>query len=333
MDLFLTITSAYDTLTEHQQVFAAEAENDLIRLPPHVGEGYIQGVQLTNGISVLLYDFVLRQSLTVRTVVEKTADTYSIFLNVLANRVDKHLGDEAETLSRHSATGLFFYSPDTTSQAVYAPDERYVLLFLTFTRAGLLPLLDAGAAPALLAPENRFGYYQSVDLTIEGLAKQIFRAHEAPLSKMRLLSQTTLLIDHVLRASLSEGKQDLSGFLQDDLQKLFEARKLLTVRHENPPTIAELSSLVGMSETKLKRAFKQVFELSIHQYGQSVRMLRAKELLESKRFSASEVAYQVGYSNLTHFGEAFRKRYGVLPGQFLGTVLHSATVTEMAGMG
>lgn len=323
MDLVLTIQSAYESLADHQAAFEAVVDpEDTIHLPPHVGQGYIQAVPLLNGVSVILYDFQLHQGMNVRTVVEQGADTYSIFLNVLANTVHKHLGEEVEDLSRHSATGLFFYSPDTASQAVYEPNERYVLLFLTFTRAGLMPLLETAAARALLAPANRFAYYQPVDLAVEDLAKQIFQDREAPGRKLRLLGHATLLIDHVVRASLVAGKQDLSGFMQDDLRKLFEARKLLTIRHENPPTIPELSALVGLNETKLKKGFKQVFELSIHQYGQSVRMLRAKELLESTRYSASEVAYLVGYANLTHFGEAFRKHFAVLPGQFLAAVLH-----------
>lgn len=321
MNLVLNIKSAYDTLADHQEPFDSLIDGDTIHLRPHVGKGYIQAVPLMNGISLIRYDFVLHQPMTVDAVVEATTDTYSIFLNVLANSVHKHIGDSEEDVSRHGSTGLFFYSPDTTSHAVYQANEHYVLLFITFTREGLQPLLETESARALLTPGRRFAFYQPVDLYVESLTKQIFQDRET-LHRMRLLGQTMLLIDHVIQHSISENRQDLSGFLQDDIRKLFEARKLLTLRHDNPPTIMELSSLVGMNETKLKKAFKQVFNLSIHQYSQSARMLRAKELLESKRYSASEVAYRVGYTNLTHFGEAFRKHFNVLPGHYLGTVLN-----------
>lgn len=322
MNLTLNIKSAYGSLADHQGAFESVIEKDVIHLNPSVGNGYVEAIQLMNGISLIRYDFVLYQPMTVNAVVEKTADTYSIFLNVLANTVHKQIGDSDEDLSRHSATGLFFYSPDTTSQAVYQANERYVLLFITFTREGLLPLLDTETGRALLTPGRRFAYYQPIDLYLESLTKAIFQDRDGPQPKLRLLGQTMLLIDHVIQRSIRENRPDLSGFLQDDIGKLFEARKLLTLRHENPPTILELSSLVNMNQTKLKKGFKQVFSLSIHQYSQSVRMLRAKELLASKRYSASEVAYKVGYSNLTHFGETFRKHFDMLPGHYLGTVLN-----------
>ena len=331
MNLVLNIKSAYDTLVDHEEPFDSLIDRDTIHLRPHVGEGYIQASKLMNGISVIRYDFTLQQPMTVQAVVEKTADTYSIFLNVLANAVHKHIGDSEQDVSRHSSTGLFFYSPGTESQAVYQANQRYVLLFITFTREGLLPLLDAENTRALLTPGRQFSYYQQIDLYIESLMKQIFEDRETP-HKVRLQGQTMLLIDHIIQRSISENRQDLSGFLQDDIRKLFEARKELTLRPDNPPTIAELSRSVGMSETKLKKAFKQVFNLSIHQYSQSARMLRAKDLLDSKRYSASEVAYLVGYANQTHFGEAFRKQFDVLPGQYLSQYL-GTVLSQPAQMG
>jgi AraC-like DNA-binding protein len=235
------------------------------------------------------------------------------------------VGESQESISRHSSTGLFFYSPDNASQAVYQPDERYVLLFVTFTREGLRLLIDSPKIQALLSPEHTFTYFQEVDLHLENIVKQIFGSREALFHKMQLLGQTLLLIEHVLQKSITENPHNLAGFLEEDVLKLFQARELLTVRYGNPPTIVELSHTLGMNETKLKKSFKQVFNTSIYQYSQYARMLKAKELLESRRHTASEVAYLVGYNNLTHFGEAFKKHFQTLPGQYLSSVLQSYT--------
>lgn len=85
--------------------------------------------------------------------------------------------------------------------------------------------------------------------------------------------------------------------------------------------IAALSAEVGMGQSKMVKLFKQVFNRTIYQFAQKAKILKAKDLLNSKKYSVSEVGYMVGYSNMTHFAKAFKKYYKVNPGEYLKNVL------------
>jgi len=79
------------------------------------------------------------------------------------------------------------------------------------------------------------------------------------------------------------------------------------------PRIDDLARTSGMSKSKLKRAFKVRFGVTLRQYGVECRMHHALELLRSGRTSVSDVAHPAGYSHHTSFTEAFKKFYGYLP--------------------
>ncbi|SDE51230.1 helix-turn-helix transcriptional regulator [Rhodospira trueperi] len=96
-----------------------------------------------------------------------------------------------------------------------------------------------------------------------------------------------------------------------DRKRLMAARERLLRDLSNPPTIAELARETGLNQFKLKRGFKAVFGHSIYALFQRERMDRARELLQ--RHGVTETAMMMGYSNVSHFGAAFRKQFGVLP--------------------
>jgi len=73
---------------------------------------------------------------------------------------------------------------------------------------------------------------------------------------------------------------------------------------------------VGMSETKLKQLFKQTFGDSIYNYFQKIRMEEAAFLLKQSAYSVSEVGFQLGFSNLSHFSRLFQRHYGVTPKKY-----------------
>ena len=71
-----------------------------------------------------------------------------------------------------------------------------------------------------------------------------------------------------------------------------------------------------MSPSKLKRLFKQIFGNSIFNYYQDFRMKEAARLLKEEKLSVSEVGYQLGFTNLSHFSRIFKKHIGMNPKQY-----------------
>ncbi|MDD4273457.1 MAG: helix-turn-helix transcriptional regulator [Desulfobacter postgatei] len=56
---------------------------------------------------------------------------------------------------------------------------------------------------------------------------------------------------------------------------------------------------------------------SVFNYFREYRMQKAMQLLDETRTNVSQTAWQVGYTNVSHFSESFRKRFGILPKQYL----------------
>ncbi|MFM8518581.1 MAG: helix-turn-helix transcriptional regulator [Nevskiaceae bacterium] len=99
----------------------------------------------------------------------------------------------------------------------------------------------------------------------------------------------------------------------DDLRRLDLARQIIVTQHSPPPLINEIARRVGVSETKLKRAFKARFGTTIFDMSLQTRMRHALELLRCKRMPVSRVALSVGYSHQTSFASAFKKPDRSLP--------------------
>jgi AraC-like DNA-binding protein len=99
----------------------------------------------------------------------------------------------------------------------------------------------------------------------------------------------------------------------DELRRLDVARRIIITQYSPPPLIGDVARRVGMSETKLKRAFKARFGTTLYDLSVESRMRHALELLRCKRMSVGQVAYAVGYSHQTSFTTAFKQHFGFLP--------------------
>ncbi|MCB0586418.1 MAG: helix-turn-helix domain-containing protein, partial [Phaeodactylibacter sp.] len=80
-------------------------------------------------------------------------------------------------------------------------------------------------------------------------------------------------------------------------------------------TVEELARAVGFSRSQLHRKLKALTDKSPNQLIREFRLARAKELLEQKAGSVSEIAYQVGYSNLSYFSKSYKDAFGVSPSE------------------
>ena len=105
------------------------------------------------------------------------------------------------------------------------------------------------------------------------------------------------------------------------MEKIKEARDIIMEQMIDPPSLKELSRMVGTNEFKLKVGFKSVYSNTVYGYLADYRMEHARKLLTINNTRIKEVAAQVGYSNPSHFIAAYKKRYGITPKQHVKSLV------------
>ncbi len=71
-----------------------------------------------------------------------------------------------------------------------------------------------------------------------------------------------------------------------------------------------------LTEFKLKKGFRQLFGMSMSDRRFQHRMNRALQLLKQTDKPEKEIAFLTGYRGLPSFISAFKKHFGVTPGQW-----------------
>ncbi|KAA9041532.1 helix-turn-helix transcriptional regulator [Ginsengibacter hankyongi] len=127
----------------------------------------------------------------------------------------------------------------------------------------------------------------------------------------RVLRLLEGFLENMLRVNLSDFSKTLTI---KDFQSVAKIERILLENYTSDfPKIENLARIALMSETKLKNAFKKAYGMGLFEYYQKNRMHKAKELLNMKKYSVSEVGVMIGYQNLSNFSSAFKKEFGHLP--------------------
>lgn len=84
--------------------------------------------------------------------------------------------------------------------------------------------------------------------------------------------------------------------------------------HSHEPLMLEqVAREAGMSKFHFCRAFKEFTGYSFRGYMARLRVVRAEELLRDPTRSVTDVCFEVGFNDITHFGRVFRRLTGRLP--------------------
>jgi len=114
------------------------------------------------------------------------------------------------------------------------------------------------------------------------------------------------------------GQQKKSSIVINDtaIKRMMQVESILVSNLSvSPPTIPALARTAMMSETKLKNLFKMIYGMGLYEYYQKNRMLRARQLLKSKRYSVKETGMALGFKNLSNFTIAYKKEFNSLPSE------------------
>lgn len=149
-------------------------------------------------------------------------------------------------------------------------------------------------------------------------------------------ADVNLSIDKIVEIAISNDKN--KGFLLDlysqeliyRLLNIAPVSRMLTECRNNPInkaieimrnnildkiTIGDIANNLNMPITKFSSKFKAVTGITPNNYLRKLKLLEAKEMLRYK--SVTEVSYDLGYENISHFIELFKKYYGLTPKQYV----------------
>lgn len=109
-------------------------------------------------------------------------------------------------------------------------------------------------------------------------------------------------------------------------------RDYLEAQYGRVVTLAELSSLTGVSPFYLSRVFRVAMGVPPYAYLALVRVRRARELI-ARGLPLSLVTHEAGFSDQSHFTRQFKRVVGIPPGQYANAIRRArATQATRDGM-
>jgi len=106
----------------------------------------------------------------------------------------------------------------------------------------------------------------------------------------------------------------VGNFKEIDLRKIREIEEKITYNFHKPtPSINEMAKMTGMSVSKFKNLFYELFGTSPHQHILDKKMLYAKGLLQTGKYSITQVAYKVGYHHPSGFTRIYKQKFDHSP--------------------
>ncbi len=81
--------------------------------------------------------------------------------------------------------------------------------------------------------------------------------------------------------------------------------------------IDRFAAEIGVSRMQLYRKLHALTEMTVKEFIRSIRLKRAAQLLVQKKMNVSEVAYAVGFRDLSHFRKCFRQEFNMSATEYL----------------
>jgi AraC family transcriptional regulator len=108
----------------------------------------------------------------------------------------------------------------------------------------------------------------------------------------------------------------LSRLALRDRRRAVEAALFITAHANEPLRLAQIAALTSLSQYHFLRLFARVTGFTPHQYLVRARLLRAAELLADPSWRIGDIAFEVGFNDLSNFVRAFNRAAGMAPGSF-----------------
>lgn len=306
-------TSTTGNLAAIAAAVGCQLEQGVLRVPEHLGRGYVKEVVFNPQMVLMIRQYELEEEL------------------VLKRKGGMDKGRELLVLSFHNLYRVADHSNRLPTVQVTTAETQYEDFFPSRSQVNTIVLIinvnllrdllnpgeDDSFLQAILSGRRSFLYEEVISPEMQDIADEMLNSRVAPpMQQLFYRIKVEQLIFLLFTELLKRENPPSSPFNVHDVKKIYELRNDIVSDLSVKPNLPALAESSGMSESKVKRMFKQIFGTSIYDYYQVQRMERAAYLLREEKVSVSEAGYQLGFSNLSHFGRLFERFKGVKPKKY-----------------
>ncbi len=313
------------------KVLSEKAEH-YIKIPRSDGEGFVGGLDFHDGISVFVFSCHLKKDLVLR---YKCSGSQPLRLLFCVENDFKHVIKEDRMQYQLTyLLGSMVTGTVNKEQMFMIPSEKQIYYYYIEIDRKKYNAKIAHSISSLpeelrdvmsdLEGIRAFLYQGHYSLTIAQCIQNIKNNEYKGLVRRVYIESQTL---EIMAMQIKQYVDDLapskkqSVLRKRDMELIIEARNRLLSNLIKPPTIKELALLTGTNENKLKKGFRLLYNTSINKLLQNERLSKAKLLIAEEAYPIKEIAKMVGYKHSGHFTSKFKKKFGVLPKEYIKSMV------------
>ncbi|GAB4041905.1 helix-turn-helix transcriptional regulator [Spirosoma jeollabukense] len=299
------------------RAIGATIRGRFIDIPETKGGGYITGFSWGSDLRMMIRYYHLKDDIIIERTNELIDGQDEVVFQLsgifpLPTQAEKQLSTEQATvlICKHALSSIMAMPSDTAFGSVtIAVSKPYLRqLFGQIDHPIVASVLEAGDTFIMETGISSQIINAASDMLHSPVAQSL-ESHFYKLKCEELLCYTFSLL--MQREALP-----LSRMHIEDIKAIYAVKYHLQNHLSEPPHIAALAWEAGMSEPKLRKLFKQTFGKGVFAYYQSARMQEAARLLNENGLTVSEVGYQLGFTNLSHFSRVFEQHLGMKPKKY-----------------
>jgi AraC-like DNA-binding protein len=319
MTFEFTANSDFDFLRDFGKKFKVPVIDNRLIIPKSLGEGSIRKVDFDENFRLLIHRYKFKQEFVFkRNAPLHRHDNIAIFfynteppINLLTDNLTAYNQDSAIEIGSSDLSSLIRFPANKEIYFTVVGIKSTIL-------SDLLRIKNPNAVlKTIIENKATFIYHENITLEVEKLLNQLSEINEQnQLDNFYYRIKVEELLYLLFSKLLDREAKRHSLINKTDIKNLFAIQAAILADLSTPPKLNILAKMANMSETKMKLLFKQIFGDTIYNYYQKFRMEEAAFLLKHGGSTVSEVGYQLGFSNLSHFSKLFQKHYGNTPKKY-----------------
>lgn len=109
---------------------------------------------------------------------------------------------------------------------------------------------------------------------------------------------------------------------EDECERINKVYQFIIDNYTENPTLDEVAQVANMSTTAFCRYFKSHTNKTYTQFLNDIKIDKVCRLLLDNKLSISQICFETGYNNFTHFNDQFKKLTGITPKQYQASHLN-----------